>query len=148
MLLFRMKKEHVPFFLVFICSFGGLERIDLLRYLFDFLLEMSGSRAISHKPLAGRIRIDTAVQPRRIFQNFAATFTLFTNHMTTASIKTATFLGHEGTFRATFDGLTDHKKHTPFFFTIFYFFTVMNARQKVELPNKLRKSCQEKNKEN
>jgi hypothetical protein len=116
MLPFRMKKQHVPFFLVLIRSFGGLERIDLLRDLFDFLFEMSGSRTISHKPLPGRIGIDTAVQPRRIFQNFTATFTLFTNYMTTAPIKTATLLGHEGTFSATFDGLTDHNKHTPFSF--------------------------------
>ena len=118
-----------------------------MRDLFDFLRDMSGSRTISHKPLAGRIRIDPAVLPRRIFQNFAATYTLFTNRMTAASIKTTTFLGHESTFRATFDGLTDHKKHTPFFFTLYYF-TTMNARQKAELPNKLKKSCQEKNQEN
>jgi hypothetical protein len=142
-----MKKEHVPFFLVFRCSFGGLERIDLLRDLFDFLFDMSGSRTISHKPLAGGIRIDPAVLSRRIFQNFAATFTLFTNHMTAASIKPTAFLGHEGTLRATFDALTDHKIQTPFFFTLYYF-TIINARQKVEFHNNLRNSCQEKNQEN
>jgi len=95
-------------------SFRGLERIDLLSDLCDFLFDVSRSRTISGKPLAGRIGIDLTIISLRELHNFIAVFTLVDNDMTTASIEPATLLGHEGTFRTNFDGLTNHWNHTPF----------------------------------
>jgi hypothetical protein len=104
-----------------------------LRDLFDFLFDVSGGRTVSGKPLAGRIGIDSTILTRRVIHYFVTTFTLFNNDMTTASIKPATFLVHESTFRSTFDGLTDHWNHTPFFFK---FFIRMTAYLKAGLANR------------
>jgi hypothetical protein len=99
---------------VFGCSFGCLERVDLLRDFFYFLFEMTGCGTVSRKPLAGGIRIDFTVLTRSKLHNFIASITFVNDDMTTASIESTTLLGHEGTFRTDFDALTNHCCRIPF----------------------------------
>ena len=72
---------------------------------------MRSRRTISRKPLAGRIRVDPTILTRGLFGDPAAAAAFLDNGVTTAPVKSAALLAHEGTILPRFDGLTNHWNH-------------------------------------
>jgi hypothetical protein len=94
--------------LFFVCPFGSLQRVDLLRRFFEVHFEMGGCGTFSSPPFSGRVRIHAAVFAGRALDHLAAPIALIYDDIAAPPVESAAFLRHEAAFDPVFNRLTDH----------------------------------------
>ena len=94
-------------------ALGSLQRVDLLGTVSHTRADMRGQVAIPVFPLGRGLRAGSAIPSRSDLQGTAAPFALLYDFKADATVVSAAFGCHEGTFHAFANRCTFHLKHLP-----------------------------------